>query len=234
MILYEVYEDPGGLKQCGLAVADVAAQVVTLCDGVVTVKTMDPTQVGSFVAGLLRKGYRRLQGGRYLAAGTARSVFTTTHPDLIYKTSGVHKPTLYAAIPAGVDLTEQLGQWSALAQSSWRLSALERWLEKAATARTYLAAFDDHPAATLLVGQWARSGGLALLATKGNPPDGAPKDAPLEWTAYLSQWFDVQQVQQSQRVLSWTALDMYQVAATPLSTGDTGDDWLTHAGPAIF
>lgn len=203
--LFEVYADTAG-NAWGWTCPDgqQSVRIVAIAkNGKWHEQQVDPERIAALIGSAVRSGKAKRKQRMFLSVtteGTAR--FASVHPDLAME---AHRATVFAPVPVGIDVASLAAQWAEELHASARLMALRPWAERVAHAGTYIAAFDNHPAASLLVGQWARTTGVVLMGTRGNPPDAPPAVDPLGWKQYLEGWFPTGEIEHSLRSWAWDA-----------------------------
>lgn len=169
--------------------------------------------LAGLVVKLVREGYRKRAKAFYLSLdqqddGVVKATFTRTHPDLSSDDLGEY--IMFVPKPQGLaeDIFATWDQQLNKLSPSWPSG--DDWLRKQKHATDCIAAFTDHPAMALLIGQWALENKFLVVSKLKGLPTSTPRENPLGWVDYLKGTFPERQLQTCAADLGMSVLDLFK------------------------
>ena len=215
-LLFEVLNHPNGAFFAFSKMADHSAITLAksregLCkEAVVTM----PKAIG-LMGEKLRAGFIKARSSMYFDHQT--QTFTHVHPDLHWG----GKSWVLAATPKslgdGIDAVS--GAMSSCSSALISKAEIKAWAERQLINASYVVAFDDMPAWSLLVAETAMTRGWFVRPNPCYPgaPDGTPSMNPNGWGEWLKQVFETEPIRQAQAHLGFTTSHLeFQDAAHAL------------------
>lgn len=210
--VFDVYQhDERG--QFGVSVQTDAVQLATISkDGTLKLQMISPLKMGGEVIKRVKQGYTRVQKAKYLRVtkgelGELKGEFTEGHPDLGDRDLEL---VLFVGMPNGLDRDGLAAMWQErFDRVSGTLAFSDKWIFRLLNAGQYIASFNDHPAMSLVIADWAISTRQVLLCRSGESPRKPPSADPLAWKEFLAQWFKQEAIQKSLEALGWSLKDLY-------------------------
>lgn len=207
--------------------------------GSLKLERIDSIKLGAQLTKRVRMGFTRLTRSKYLhqnltPQGELVGEFSEVHPD-VHSIDG-YGLVLMVTKPFGQPEQSLIEEWEVTLQKVGGISSsASNWLKRQERAQQYFTAFDEHPAFTLVLAEWALRNKQILLCHKGAVPLTLPINDPLGWKQFLSGWFKESDVQKVMEQLGWSLRDaLLQPAASNKNNADDADSWIAEASQAAF